>query len=81
MNDGIAEATGQILFFMTSTSTNPRLNVYKVRQEIGMVFQQPSCSHVDLRKRHGGFGGEKDCQAVRPAGRREFKAGRLVGRS
>lgn len=41
MNDGIANVTGQILFHDVDIN-QPKVNVYKVRQEIGMVFQQPT---------------------------------------
>lgn len=41
MNDGLATVTGQILFHDVDIN-RPKVNVYKVRQEIGMVFQQPT---------------------------------------
>lgn len=41
MNDGIATVTGEINFHGVNIN-GPKVNVYRIRQEIGMVFQQPT---------------------------------------
>ena len=41
MNDEIATVTGQINFHGVDIN-RPETNVYRVRQQIGMVFQQPT---------------------------------------
>ena len=41
MNDEIATVTGQINFYGVDIN-RPETNVYRVRQQIGMVFQQPT---------------------------------------
>ena len=41
MNDEIATVTGQIIFHGVDIN-RPETNVYRVRQQIGMVFQQPT---------------------------------------
>lgn len=41
MNDDIATVKGEILFQDVNIN-DPKVNVYRVRQQIGMVFQQPT---------------------------------------
>ena len=41
MNDGLATVTGKINFHDVDI-TQPKVNIYRVRQQIGMVFQQPT---------------------------------------
>lgn len=41
MNDGIATVTGEINFHGVNIN-DAKVNVYRIRQEIGMVFQQPT---------------------------------------
>lgn len=41
MNDGLATVTGKINFHDVDIN-QPKVNIYRVRQQIGMVFQQPT---------------------------------------
>ncbi len=41
MNDGLATVTGKIHFHDVDIN-HPKVNIYRVRQQIGMVFQQPT---------------------------------------
>lgn len=41
MNDGVATVSGEITFHGVNINA-PQVNVYRVRQQIGMVFQQPT---------------------------------------
>ena len=41
MNDGLATVTGKINFHDVYIN-QPKVNIYRVRQQIGMVFQQPT---------------------------------------
>lgn len=43
MNDDLARVTGEINFHDVNIN-DPKTNVYRVRQRIGMVFQQPTPS-------------------------------------
>lgn len=62
MNDDIATVKGEILFQDVNIN-DPKVNVYRVRQQIGMVFQQPTPFPMSIYENviYGlRLGGEKD---------------------